>query len=177
MFKLTLKVLVFLCIANTTVSLIAQTAPPESHTLQAILVELRQIRLMLDTSSIVSQRIQIMTARLQLGEAGVTRDRQLLGDARGRFEQIHGRHQMLTEITRSLEEKKNTATGSVERKEVEERLSTLKLELQVVVGEEQEWQKRVTDSEQQLRQDEVRLAELHEALDLLDRNLKSSMKQ
>ena len=84
---------------------------------------------------------------------------------------------MLTEITRSLEEKKNTATGSVERKEVEERLSTQKLELQVVVGEEQEWQKRVTDSEQQLRQDEVRLAELHEALDLLDRNLKSSMKQ
>jgi hypothetical protein len=50
-----------------------QTASTDSQTLRELLAEVRQLRMDLETTSVASQRVQIILYRLQLQEAAVAR--------------------------------------------------------------------------------------------------------
>jgi pyocin large subunit-like protein len=63
-------------------SAFGQTASTDSQTLQALLAEVRQIRLELRTMTIAAQRSQILIYRLQGQEASVARASQRLDEAR-----------------------------------------------------------------------------------------------
>jgi hypothetical protein len=51
----------------------AQTVSPETQALQALVVEIRQLRLDLQTTTITTQRAQVVLYRLQSQTALVTR--------------------------------------------------------------------------------------------------------
>src|SRR3977135_3164759 len=59
-----------------------QTTPGDSQTLQALLLEVRQLRQDLQTTTIAAQRAQILIYRLQGQEAAVARASQRLDEAR-----------------------------------------------------------------------------------------------
>jgi hypothetical protein len=54
-------------------STFGQTTPSESQTLQALLLEVRQLRQDLQTTTVAAQRAQILLYRLQGQEAAVAR--------------------------------------------------------------------------------------------------------
>src|SRR5713101_5835065 len=65
-----------------------QTTPVESQTLQALLLEVRKLRLDLQTTTIAGQRAQILIYRLQGQEAAVARVSQRLDEAREKLARI-----------------------------------------------------------------------------------------
>jgi tetrahydromethanopterin S-methyltransferase subunit G len=65
----------------------------------------------------------------------------------------------------------NTENPPTQRKALENRLPELKTKLESLESEEQQHQSREIDAEQQLRAEEVRLSDLRDRLDRLDKAL------
>src|SRR5882762_6133029 len=126
-----------------------QTTTGDSQTLQALLFEVRQLRQDLQTTTIAGQRVQILIYRLQGQEAADVK----------RFED-------------SLSGAVNPAT---QRKDIEEGvLPQLKTRLESLGNQEQQLQTREIEAEQQLRAEEVKLSDLRDQLDRLDKTLENA---
>jgi DNA repair exonuclease SbcCD ATPase subunit len=153
----------------------AQTTPGDSQTLQALLSEVRQLRQDLQTTTIAAQRAQILLYRLQGQEAAVARASQRLDEAREKLAGIQAqRNYLATDIKRHEEFISNTENPATQRKEFEERLPKLKAELESTENLEQQQQTRETDAEQFLRAEEVKLSDLQDQLDRLDKALENA---
>jgi hypothetical protein len=63
----------------------AQTASTDLQTLQALLAEVRQLRLDLQITTVASQRVQIILFRLQLREGTVARAQQRVGEVHSKL--------------------------------------------------------------------------------------------
>ncbi|MCX6626562.1 MAG: hypothetical protein NTW28_02895 [Candidatus Solibacter sp.] len=66
----------------------AQTASPDTQALQALVTEIRQLRQDLQSTTVVTQRVQIVLYRLQTQTALVTRASSRLDDARSSLGKI-----------------------------------------------------------------------------------------
>ena len=67
----------------------------------------------------------------------------------------------------------NTENPATQRKAFENRLSELKTRLESIESDEQQSQSREIEAEQQLRAEEVRLSDLRDQLDRLDKTLEN----
>ena len=156
-----------------------QTTPGDSQTLQALLMEVRQLRQDLQTTTIAGQRAQILIYRsLQGQEAAVARASQRLDEARDRLARIQDERKHVAADVKRLED----AAGSTEnpltrRKEAEDGLRQLKTRLELLENEEQQRQTREIEAEQQLRTEEVRLSDLRDQLDRLDKTLENASRR
>lgn len=152
-----------------------QTTPGDSQTLQALLSEIRQLRQDLRTTSVAAQRSQILIYRLQGQEAAVGRTSQRLDEAREKLAQIQDeRKHVAAEIKQHEDFLSNTENPAAQRKALENRLPELKTRLESLESEEQQHQSREIDAEQQLRAEEVRLNDLRDQLDRLDKALENA---
>jgi chromosome segregation ATPase len=155
-----------------------QTTPGDSQTLQALLLEVRQLRQDLQTTTIAGQRAQILIYRLQGQEAAVTRAAQRLDEAREKLARIQDeRKHVATDLKRQEEFISNTENPPTQRKEVEGALARVKTRLESLENEEQQRQAREIDAEQQLRSEEVRLSDLRDQLDRLDKALENASRR
>jgi DNA repair exonuclease SbcCD ATPase subunit len=155
-----------------------QTAPGDSQTLQALLSEVRQLRQDLQTTTIAGQRAQILIYRLQAQEAAVARASQRLDEARDKLSKIRNqRNQMVTLIKQNEDLMRNTDNPPTQRKESEERLAQFKTRLELLENEEQQPQTREIEAQQQLRAEEVRLSDLRDQLDRLDKALENASRR
>src|SRR6267378_2743428 len=155
-----------------------QTTPGDSQTLQALLLEVRQLRQDLHTTTIAAQRAQILIYRLQGQEAAVARASQRLDEARDRLARIQDERKHVAADVKRLED----AAGSTEnpltqRKEAEDILRQFKTRLESLENEEQQRQTREIEAEQQLRAEEVRLSDLRDQLDRLDKALENASRR
>src|SRR6267143_4638954 len=81
---------------------LGQTTPNDSQTLQSLLLEVRQLRQDLQTTTIAGQRAQILIYRVQGQEAAVARASQRLDEARDKLARIEDeRQQVVTAIKRT----------------------------------------------------------------------------
>ena len=176
MHRLFLLVLGFL-LAST--AAVGQTASADSQTLQALLAEIRQLRKDLQTTTIASQRVQILLYRAQLQQTTVA-------DAQRRFDTVHsklaevrsGVAHFTSEIERdeaALSDSQNLASG--DRKQVEGMLAAAKRELESQQAAEQEWETKEAEAVQDLRSEQAKLTALQEQLDQLDKILEQSGRQ
>lgn len=150
----------------------AQTTPNDSQTLQALLSEVRQLRQDLRTTTVAAQRSQILIYRLEGQEATVGRASQRLDEAREKLARTQDeRKHVAGEVKQSEDFVSNTENSPTQRKALENRLSELKTRLESLEGEEQQHQSREIEAEQQLRTEEVRLSDLRDQLDRLDKTL------
>ncbi len=155
-----------------------QTTSGDSRTLQALLLELRQLRQDLQTTTIAAQRAQILIYRLQGQGAAVARASQRLDEARDKLARIQEqRKQVVSEIKRIEGFISNTDNPPNQRKELEEGLAQLKTRLESLENEEQQPQTREIEAQQQLRVEEVRLSELRDQLDRLDKALENASRR
>ena len=155
-----------------------QSASTDSQTLQALLVEVRQLRHDLQTTTIAAQRAQILLYRLQGQEAAVTRAWQKLDDARARITETQSNR---TRVTSDIKQNEDFVSGAEnspsERKQVEESLTQLKGKLASLENEEQQRQTREIEAEDQLRTERAKLGELQDQLDRLEKVLESTNRQ
>jgi chromosome segregation ATPase len=155
-----------------------QTTPGDSQTLQALLSEVRQLRQDLQTTTIAGQRAQILIYRLQGQEAAVARASQRLDEAREKLARIQDeRKHVATDIKQHEDFMSNTENPPTQRKEVEAVLPRLKTRLESLENEEQQRQTREIEAEQQLRAEEVRLSDLRDQLDRLDKTLENASRR
>jgi len=156
-----------------------QTTPGDSQTLQALLSEVRQLRQDLQTTTIAGQRAQILIYRLQGEEAAVARASQRLDDARDRLARVQDERKHVTADIKKFDDSVNSAEKpDAQRKEIEEGLlPQLKARLESLESQEQQLQTREVESEQQLRAEEIRLSELRDQLDRLDRALENASRR
>src|SRR5258707_2601488 len=88
---------------------LGQTTPNDSQTLQSLLLEVRQLRQDLQTTTIAGQRAQILIYRVQGQEAAVARASQRLDEARDKLAKIQNqRNQMVTLIKLNEDFMRNT---------------------------------------------------------------------
>jgi chromosome segregation ATPase len=149
----------------------AQSITPDSHTLQEMLSEIRQLRKDLQTTSIASQRAQILLYRLQSQQAAVARAQQRTDEIRSRLADAQDRVRHFTSEVERAESSLNESQSPVERQQVEGMLTAAKRELESQKVSEQDWETKEAEAVQSLRSEESKLSGLEEQLDRLDNDL------
>jgi YesN/AraC family two-component response regulator len=147
---------------------LAQTAPTESPTLQAVLAEIRQLRQDLQTSAIAARRAQILIYRLHVQEAAAARASQRLDEAKSSIEQFRARRKYQELEIKRYEDMRDRAENASQRQQFVDAITELKAQMEVLAPEEQEAQMRETELEQQSRIEQAKLGQLQDELDRLD---------
>ncbi|HXN52001.1 MAG TPA: hypothetical protein VN943_08695 [Candidatus Acidoferrum sp.] len=155
------------------VSAVCQSGSTDSQTLQALLAEVRQLRQELRTTTIASQRAQILIYRVQAQQAVVTRLSQRVENDRSRLSQTQSEQKRLVVVIKRLEDLRYNQSES-ERKQTEEQLSQLKPRAEQLGNEEQESLARKVEIEEELRLEQAKLAQLHDELDRIDKALEQT---
>ena len=151
---------------------LCQSSTTDSQTLQALLAEMRQLRIELRTASVAAQRAQILIYRVQAQQSAVARLTQRVDNDRSRLTQNQGEQKRLTTVIKHLEDLRDSQTEA-ERKEkqTDEQLAQMKIRLEQLSGEEQDLQPQKIDLEEQLRVEQTKLAQLQDELDRIDKAL------
>ncbi|SRR6266498_3658667 len=162
-----LLVLVVVLLVSSTA--LAQTAPTELQTLQALLAEVRQLRHDLQTSTATAQRAQIALYRLQRQDEAVARANQRLSDARsGLANVVSTKNELAVYIQQADATAKSSQNGDARIHFEEVELPALKSRLETSGREEQKARAREAEAEQQLRDEQAKLDALNDTLDRLN---------
>lgn len=158
-------------------SAFGQAAPSDSQTLQALLQEVRQLRRDLQITTIAAERVQILLYRLQAQEKVVGRAQQEFDDARSRLAGTQTEEKNLAARVKQMEDVQSNSQNPADRKEMEDVLHQLKARLEMLVGEDQQWQTRKIDAEQELQMEQAKLSGLQDELDRLEKTLEDLSRQ
>jgi len=94
---------------------VGQTAPTDSQTLQALLVAVRQLRKDLQTTTVASQRVQILLYRMQLQQSAVARAQSRLDDVNAKLAQTRAGLRHFTSETERAETGSNDSQNLARR--------------------------------------------------------------
>ena len=149
---------------------VSQSGTTDSQTLQALLAEIRQLRLELRTASVAAQRAQILIYRVQAQQTVVTRLAQRLDDDRSKLARNQAEQKS---FIKHLEDVRDTQNES-ERKETDEKLVEIKNRIEQLVSEEQELSRQKIEHEEELRVEQTKLAQSQDELDRIDKTLEQT---
>ena len=161
-----------LCFLLLSVSSLAQSTPTESQGMQALVIEVRQLRKDLQASNGYALKAQLLLYRLQVQEATVARASQYLNDERSKLAQTQEHRRAIAATLKRTEEfADNSDASPADRKEVQREVSRLKAELENLAGEEQQRQTAEMEANEQLRAEQAKLSGLEERVDRLEKEL------
>jgi hypothetical protein len=165
-----------LCISFISFALVegaalAQTAQTESQWREALLTEVRQLRQAMQTSTIAAQRIQISLYQLQTQLLAVARATQRFDDARSKVAQAELTRKRSAAHVERLESLQSQTDDQRERKNRELDLRGAKGELEMCTSEEQQLRTIESEAMAQVQLEQVKLAELQDRLNQLDKAL------
>ena len=164
-----------------TAAAMAQTAAPnttaDTQMLQALVAEIRQLRLDLQSTTVAAQRVQIGLVRLQAQNAAVVRATMRLDEVRSNLAAKGSDHRKASFQLQQAEEAQRSSQDPKERKAVEEMIPQIKSALERMTAEEQQYQAREAEAETQLRAEQAKLSELQNLIDRLDKLLESFGRQ
>jgi chromosome segregation ATPase len=152
---------------------VCQGGSTDSQTLQALLAEMRQLRLELRTATIAAQRAQILIYRVQAQQAVVTRLSQRVDNNGSRLTQNQNEQKMFVGQIKRLEDLRDNQNEN-ERKQTDEQLTQMKARIEQLGSEEQEMLPRKIQLEEELRMEQTKLAQLHDELDRIDKALEQT---
>jgi hypothetical protein len=152
------------------ISGMCQSAPAaDSQTFKAVLEQIRLLRQDLQTTTVASQRVQIVLYRLQLQDAAVSRATKLVEDAHGKLSELATEHSRVLADMEHVDQQKDRTQDPRERKAIEDEvLPQLKQHMERIARDEEQWQVKSSDSEGQLKTEQTKLEALHNLLDELD---------
>ncbi len=170
-----MKHLSFLPLTLLTVSTaFAQTNPTDSDTLKALLTEARLLRQDLRTTTVATQRAQILVYRAQAQESIVRRLQERIDDTRAKLAQIQSEQRNRASSVKQIEEKRSQSeTTTAEQKELEGVLVQIKARFDADANKEQETQAKLMEAEEQLRLEQAKLGGLQDQLDRLEKTLEN----
>ncbi len=157
---------------------LGQSTSTDSHTLQALLAEVRQLRHDLQTVTAAAQRAQILIYRVQAQETVVRRVQERVEETRSKLDHIQSEKRRHAAELKQMEDlQSRPGTAQLEGKPLEDALAQLRARLEMEDSDEQETQARLTDAEDQLRVEQTKLDQLQDDLDRLDESLDNSSRQ
>ena len=152
---------------------VCQSGSTDSQTLQALLAEMRQLRLEVRTATIAAQRAQILIYRVQAQQAVVTRLSQRVDNNGSRLTQNQNEQKMFASQIKRLEDLRDSQNDS-ERKQTDEQLTQMKARIEQLSTEEQDMLPRKIQLEEELRMEQTKLAQLRDDLDRIDKALEQT---
>ena len=157
---------------------LCQSSSTDSQTLQALLAEVRQLHRDLLTTTAAAQRAQILLYRLQAQEANVARASRRVDEAKAGLAAMQSQKKMLNaELKRNEDGLNDSATSATDRKQMEDQMSRIKSRLEQVEGEEQQRQTTQIEAENELQTERLKLTELQDQLDRLQKTLETMGQQ
>jgi|HubBroStandDraft_4_1064222.scaffolds.fasta_scaffold105698_2 hypothetical protein len=156
---------------------LAQGASSDPQTLQAILTEVRALRQELRVSLARVQTSQILLSRLQMQEGSVARASDQLNDARSKLTDVQVNRRELTAESKRLEDALGADDDPQRQKDLQDRISHVKSDLEVSGHLEQQRQAAEIQAEQLLRAEQDKLSALEAQLDELIRSMGNSAEQ
>jgi hypothetical protein len=153
----------------------AQTTEPERQTLQALLVEVQQLRAAIERSTLLGTRTQIAMQRIQMQEARTTRLSQDLDRVR---REVTDLDRMKTETAvhlRAMEAQLSQATDPNGRLRLEEEVKRVKIRLEQLAVEEPHTRAREADLANQVQAEQSRLTELQDRVSAMERVLDTAI--
>jgi predicted nucleic acid-binding Zn-ribbon protein len=151
----------------------AETPAPDPQMTLALLAEIRQLRLDLQTAATTIQRVQIGMYRLQAQSAELQRAKDRVQQAGFAYKQAQSQRQSMRAEIEQAEASKRTAQNAADQEAAAQRLLMLQGESVVWANREQECQAEQADAEAQFRAEEGKMNEFQDRLDRLDRLLGS----
>jgi chromosome segregation ATPase len=151
----------------------AQPASPDTQLTQALLTEIRQLRLDLQTAAGTIQRVQIVMFRVQTQSGILNRATQRLDDARNRCNQSQMQRRSMAAQVELNETRLRNAPNPAEQKAAEDTISRLKPTVEMFAASEQQCRGQEAEAESQLRSEQGKMNDLQEQLDKLDKLLAS----
>jgi chromosome segregation ATPase len=165
--------LVVLCLAASGAAL-AQTQPPpnpapadQGQTIQALLNEVRQLRLAIERMSLSAYRAQIAVERLRLQQERVERLTQDLDAVRDQIRDEDLQEPLMKELIEGMETKERAGTGD------EMELKMLKAQIEQRGQRMKQLRERETQLMAQLDVERANLSDIIYRLDVLERELES----
>ena len=153
-------------------SAFCQTPVKEPDALQALLVEVHQLRQDIEGMTVASQRVQIALYQLQMQDGAVARTAQRLDNVRSKCSLAEENRQHTAADIQRLEGA--VASGTVPQPEAEavkQRLTELKGHLEGQAAEAQTCQAGEAEATTQLRGDQAKLLDLQDRIARLDKVL------
>jgi chromosome segregation ATPase len=151
---------------------LAQARPSDSQTLQALLAEVRQLRRDLQTSNAMIARAQIALYRLQRQDEAVARAQKRLRDTRLELAQAESdRNKKAIQIQSAKAATSHSDAPDAQTHFDEVVLPQLKSELETLQKQEEQARAEEAESEQQLRDEQVKLEGLNDLLDRYNNSL------
>lgn len=164
-----------LCLPNA----LAQTN--SDATMQALLTEVRQLRLALEKSVAIGPRIQMTLQRMQLQQEVVSRASRQLDEIRTRLSISGMEAEHLATELKVSEARLNQEQDPVRRKSLEEEIRLLKTRVEQVTARNHQSQSELRANEidlsSRLRSEQAKLDQFAERLDSLERSLEMAPKQ
>lgn len=170
----TASILVALVISTAAV---AQTAPTDSQTLQALLAEVRQLRRDLQTSSTMAARAQIALYRLQQENEAVVRARERVNDLQSKVTKLESDKNVTVNQIRALKVHFAREDADAQQRFEEETLPNLNSNLELTEKQEQQARAEESAAEQALRDEQTKLDELNDTLDRLNAALEDASRK
>jgi hypothetical protein len=152
----------------------AQPAEPDQRITQALITEMRQLRLAIERSTLLGARTQLAISQLQLQEATIARLTQQRNDAQGQATGSKGHRSQLAEMVKDLEKLRQTPEFATppKRDELDSKITQMKLELEQAdafevarAAREGEVANQLQAAQNAIADSRSRIAEMERALD------------
>jgi len=154
-----------------TASAFCQTPVKEPDALQALLIEVHQLRQDIEGMTVASQRVQIALYQLQMQDGAVARATQRLDSVRTKCSAADENRQHTAEDIQRLESVVVTTLPEAEAEAVKQRLTELKSHVEAQNAEVQTCQAGEAEASTQLRNGQAKLLDLQDRIARLDKAL------
>ena len=149
------------------------SGPPQAgdKLLAALLEEMRQLRIILQRTNVISHRLQITLERIRLQQARI--DSIVLNSegVRARLGDLRAARPQMDEQIRYAEDLLTRTTEANRRAELEQQMMEMKSRLGMWTREEEQLRNREAELGSELQTEQVKLSDLHNQLDRLVREL------
>lgn len=151
----------------------SNSAANDSQTLQALLREMRELRQDLRTTTVASERAQILLTRLQAQQQAVTAAQREVDGVRNQQNQAENRH---TNIERQIQyysdqDTEDATPDPARRQSLEQEIKRMKEALQEAETQRDSLQANEMRAKDELQVEQSKLAALQSELDEIDRAL------
>jgi predicted nucleic acid-binding Zn-ribbon protein len=149
----------------------AQTQAPATPTIEALLKEVHQLRLVLERSAQIAPRIQIAVERLKMQQEKVGRTARQLEEMRRDLDRRRSDQPGIQQRVQALESRAGQAVDPGQRRDLEEVVKMSKLKMEQIEKSLQPMQAREGELAGQLQTEQSRLMALNDRLNQIERAL------
>jgi len=152
----------------------SRSTEQEPQTMQAVLIEIRELRHDLQVAANAAQRAQIVIYRLHEQVMVVEQARQRLENTNGTLEQIQNQQRYENFQLKQYEQMRDRSENEEARKPFEDSITEIRSRIEMAARGEREWRSKQMDFETDLRIQREKLEILETELDRLDKDLGST---